>query len=232
MSKNLRDIGDFFMVYRTVHPEDYYLIQLLNNKYHFDTQNKKVYYYLEHQVFLSLVEDVPFEDLEPENYNIFVNKYIEISEDIKREKRFQVSSRFIVNLFHIFLFEPKVELTIFKSTLYEMTFRIRDVFSIGQLFAKKLSNRKFKELIYNNLANDIIEKITFENLEHVVLCAYYCRFIKTTGRESLLYLRLVHFYRKLNYKSPWIIPEPKLPSKYLSKDQNKLGKTFHRLVKV
>jgi hypothetical protein len=232
MSKNLRDIGDFFMVYRTVHPEDYYLIQLLNHRYHFNTQDKKVYYYLEHQVFLSLVEDVPNESLEPANYNIYVNKYNQISAEIKQEKRFQVSARFIVNLLHVFLFKPKVELRICPSTLYVMTFTIRDVFPIGLLIAKRLSNRKFKELIYEKLANDKIDYINFENLEHVVLCAYYCRFIKTTGRESLLYLRLLHFYKGLNYKSPWIIPEPKLPSKYLSKEQNKLGKTFHILVKV
>ncbi len=154
--------------------EKYHLLQLLDSKYNF-IRDSDIYLLFEFEVFRKLITTLPKHNVSDYDYYKYIEEFNRISEDIKSEERYNITVRFICDIFKSYCTGNKV---------YSETY-IKNCLSLCVGFGKKGFNKRIRRNIYANLNHEEITNIKNRDKYTPIQAAIlkvYCRFMILSGQ--------------------------------------------------
>ena len=170
----------------------YHLLQLLDSKYNF-IRNSDVYLLLEFELFRKLITTLPKHNVSDYDYYKYIEEFNRISEEVKKEERYNITVSFICDIFKSYCTGTKV---------YSDTY-IKNSLSLCVAFGKKGLNKRIRRNIYANLNHEefINIKSKYTPSQGAIL-KVYCRFMYLSGQKPdsdlVNRLKALTFFEKKN----------------------------------
>jgi hypothetical protein len=172
--------------------EKYHLLQLLDTKYNF-IRDSDIYLLFEFELFRKLITTLPKHNVSEYEYYRYIEEFNRIPEDVKNEERYNITLRFICDIFKSYCTGNKV---------YSETY-IKNSLSLCVAFGKKGFNKRIRRNIYANLNHEEIinAKKNYTPTQAAIL-KVYCRFMTLSGQtpdsELVETLKILEFTEKKN----------------------------------
>jgi hypothetical protein len=153
--------------------EKYHLLQILDRKYNF-IRDGDIYLLFEFELFRKLITTLPKHNISDYDYYRYIEEFNRIPEEVKSEERYNITVRFICDIFKSYCTGNKV---------YSDTY-IKSCLSLCVAFGKKGLNKRIRRNIYSNLNHEEITKVkkTYTPTQAAIL-KVYCRFMTLSGQN-------------------------------------------------